>query len=152
MSYPHTFLWLHVHCKKRLPIFPSPAGMSLTKLSLAGKQFNYSRPGESLTTFFYSVYSSASVYLICLHKTKPLHLHKRRRAWQHGCFEIEYLATVHIPGQGEFGNLFLQCIAPHLYIWSVCIKLSHARDNHVCFEIESLATVHWLCHHCWASL
>ncbi len=24
------------HCKKRLPVFPSPAGMSLTKLSLAG--------------------------------------------------------------------------------------------------------------------
>jgi hypothetical protein len=27
---------LKVHCKKRLPIFPSQAGMSLTKLSLAG--------------------------------------------------------------------------------------------------------------------
>jgi hypothetical protein len=26
-----------VHCKKSLSIFPSPAGMSLTKLSLAGK-------------------------------------------------------------------------------------------------------------------
>jgi hypothetical protein len=25
-----------VHCKKRLSIFPSPAGMSLTKLSLVG--------------------------------------------------------------------------------------------------------------------
>jgi hypothetical protein len=25
-----------VHCKKRLSIFPSPAGVSLTKLSLAG--------------------------------------------------------------------------------------------------------------------
>jgi hypothetical protein len=25
-----------LHCKKRLAIFPSPAGMSLTKLSLAG--------------------------------------------------------------------------------------------------------------------
>jgi hypothetical protein len=25
-----------MHCKKRLAIFPSPAGMSLTKLSLAG--------------------------------------------------------------------------------------------------------------------
>ncbi len=24
------------HCKKRLAVFPSPAGMSLTKLSLAG--------------------------------------------------------------------------------------------------------------------
>jgi hypothetical protein len=26
-----------VHCKKRLAVFPSPAGMSLTKLSLARK-------------------------------------------------------------------------------------------------------------------
>ncbi len=25
-----------VHCEKRFPIFPSPAGMSLTKLSLDG--------------------------------------------------------------------------------------------------------------------
>ncbi len=34
------------HCKKELAIFPSPAGMSLTKLSLAGKKLNYSRPGR----------------------------------------------------------------------------------------------------------
>ncbi len=26
-----------LHCKKELAVFPSPAGMSLTKLSLAGK-------------------------------------------------------------------------------------------------------------------
>ena len=35
------------HCKKRLAIFPSPAGMSLTKLSLAGKSL----------TFFFAVRS-----------------------------------------------------------------------------------------------
>ncbi len=28
--------WYSLHCKKRLAIFPSPAGMSLTKLSLGG--------------------------------------------------------------------------------------------------------------------
>jgi hypothetical protein len=28
-----------LHCKKRLSIFPSPAGMSLTKLSLTAKLF-----------------------------------------------------------------------------------------------------------------
>jgi hypothetical protein len=28
------------HCKNSLAIFPSPAGMSLTKLSLAGKNEN----------------------------------------------------------------------------------------------------------------
>ncbi len=55
-----------VHCKKELAIFPSPAGMSPTKLSLAGKKLNYSRPGRvwSVTsrlrtgkrlTLFYSV-------------------------------------------------------------------------------------------------
>ncbi len=35
-----------VHCKEELAIFPSPAGMSLTKLSLGGKKLNYSRPGR----------------------------------------------------------------------------------------------------------
>jgi hypothetical protein len=29
----------NIHCKKRLSCFPSPAGMSLTKLSLAGNNF-----------------------------------------------------------------------------------------------------------------
>ncbi len=33
-----------VHCRKRLPIFPSPAGMSLAKLSLVGK--NLINPGQ----------------------------------------------------------------------------------------------------------
>ncbi len=42
-----------LHCKKRLAIFPSPAGMSLTKISLAGnnqiiprEQLNFSPPGR----------------------------------------------------------------------------------------------------------
>ncbi len=35
-----------IHCKKELAIFPSPAGMSLTKLYLGGKKLNYSRPGR----------------------------------------------------------------------------------------------------------
>ncbi len=59
-------LFLTIHCKKELAIFPSPAGMSLTKLSLVGKKLNYSRPGRvcSVTsrlgtgkrpTLFYSV-------------------------------------------------------------------------------------------------
>jgi hypothetical protein len=30
------FFAMKIHCKKRLAVFPSPAGMSLTKLSLAG--------------------------------------------------------------------------------------------------------------------
>jgi hypothetical protein len=39
-------LFIPVHCKKELAIFPSPAGMSLTKLSLGGKKLNFSRPGR----------------------------------------------------------------------------------------------------------
>jgi hypothetical protein len=35
-----------LHCKKELAIFPSPAGMSLTKLSLGGKKRNFSSPGR----------------------------------------------------------------------------------------------------------
>jgi hypothetical protein len=34
-----------VHCKKRLAVFPSPAGMSLTKLSWTGIIKKNSRPG-----------------------------------------------------------------------------------------------------------
>jgi hypothetical protein len=31
-----THFYNQIHCKKKLAIFPSPAGMSLTKLSLGG--------------------------------------------------------------------------------------------------------------------
>jgi hypothetical protein len=43
-----SFLAFHqqLHCKKELAIFPSPAWMSLTKLSLGGKKLNNSRPGR----------------------------------------------------------------------------------------------------------
>jgi hypothetical protein len=37
VMHPNTLLSvLTLHCKKRFAIFPSPAGMSLTKLSLGG--------------------------------------------------------------------------------------------------------------------
>ncbi len=36
----------NLHCKKRLAVFPSPAGMSLTKLSLAGNLQIISGQGE----------------------------------------------------------------------------------------------------------
>jgi hypothetical protein len=35
-----------VHCKKRLATFPSPAGMSLTKLSLRGNNLIFPTQGE----------------------------------------------------------------------------------------------------------
>jgi hypothetical protein len=50
-----------VHCKKRLAVFPSPAGMSLAKLSPAGNNSIIPGPGEfglgmgKPLTFFYSV-------------------------------------------------------------------------------------------------
>jgi hypothetical protein len=37
---------INLHRKKRLDIFQSPAGMSLTKLSLAGKNFIIPGQGE----------------------------------------------------------------------------------------------------------
>ncbi len=37
---------IHLHCKKSLAIFPSPAGMSLTKLSLAGNNLIIPGHGE----------------------------------------------------------------------------------------------------------
>ncbi len=36
----------HIHCKKMLSIFPSPAGMSCTKLSLAGNNLVIPGQGE----------------------------------------------------------------------------------------------------------
>ncbi len=60
-----------LHCKKRLTIFPSPAGMSLTKLYLVGNNIINSRPGrvwlvtsqlwaEKSQTFF-TVYGKAVI-------------------------------------------------------------------------------------------
>ena len=49
------------HCKRRLSGFPSPAGMSFTKLSLAGNKVPSPNPGrfgqnksKKLVNFFYS--------------------------------------------------------------------------------------------------
>ncbi len=43
--------WFQIlHCKQRLDTFPSPAGMSLTKLSLGGN--NWIIPGN-VTNLFY---------------------------------------------------------------------------------------------------
>jgi hypothetical protein len=39
-------LYIGLHCKKRLAVFPSPAGMSLTKLSLAGNNLIIPGQGE----------------------------------------------------------------------------------------------------------
>jgi hypothetical protein len=36
----------NMHCKKMVASFPSPAGMSLTKLSLAGNNLIIPRQGE----------------------------------------------------------------------------------------------------------
>ncbi len=62
-----------LHCKKRLAVFPSPAGMSLTKLSLAGNnliiptqgEFGKWHPGWGRKTanIFYSVQTVFIVFL-----------------------------------------------------------------------------------------
>jgi hypothetical protein len=43
---PVFFTHTNIHCKKRFAVFPSPSGMSQTKLSLAGN--NYIIPGQRL--------------------------------------------------------------------------------------------------------
>ncbi len=59
-----------VHCKKRLTIFPSRAGMSLTKLSLAGN--NVSIPGqESLVSDIQARdRKTANIFLQCGVRTR----------------------------------------------------------------------------------
>ncbi len=58
-----------LHCKKGLPIFPSPAGMSLTKLP-GREYFSYSRPVSDIPAgvgkignFFYSALKSCILIL-----------------------------------------------------------------------------------------
>jgi hypothetical protein len=43
---PLTKGWGVLHCKKRIAAFPSPAGMSLTKLSLARNNLIHTGQGE----------------------------------------------------------------------------------------------------------
>jgi hypothetical protein len=45
-----------IHLKKRLATFPSPAGMSLTKLSLDG----------NIANLFFTVYRKLALHIICL--------------------------------------------------------------------------------------
>jgi hypothetical protein len=64
---------LGMHCKKRFAIFPSPAGMSLTKLSLAGNNLIYPVQGEfglwhpswqgKIVNLFYSVVETGTARL-----------------------------------------------------------------------------------------
>jgi hypothetical protein len=49
------FLMHYIHCKKRLSFFPSPDGMLLTKLSLAGNNLIIRLGTEKTITFSYSV-------------------------------------------------------------------------------------------------
>jgi hypothetical protein len=73
-----------VHCKKRLAKLPSPAGMSLTKLSLGGNNLFFSRPER-----VWSVTSRLGT----------------------GKWLTLFDSVCHIPaGDGNVSNLFLQCI------------------------------------------
>jgi hypothetical protein len=51
---------MYVHCKKRWAIFPSPAGMSLTKLFLAGKNLINAN-------LFFTVYHCIRIYKLFFH-------------------------------------------------------------------------------------
>jgi hypothetical protein len=51
---------LFLHCKKRFAIFPSPAGMSLTKLSLAGNNLIKISLENDCTTQFWNLLTIAN--------------------------------------------------------------------------------------------
>ncbi len=53
-----------IHCKKRLSIFPSPAWMSLTKLSLAGNNIKV----HKIDNFFDSDFGICVISLLVMHK------------------------------------------------------------------------------------
>jgi hypothetical protein len=67
-----------VHCKKRLTIFPSPAGTLLTKLSLAGNDLFI--PGQNLVSDIptgncYLFYSVELIFCVSGHPGHPPHTH-----------------------------------------------------------------------------
>jgi len=51
-----------MHCKKSLAIFPSPAGMSLIKLSLAGNNLSSSSPRKQRWAIFISIILKQVIY------------------------------------------------------------------------------------------
>ncbi len=75
------FEYMYV-CKKRLSLFSSPAGMSLTKRSLAGNNLNYYRPGRvwlgtswlgtgnSVTFFTVYICKQSTYFKVCVGCTR----------------------------------------------------------------------------------
>ncbi len=56
-----------IHCKKRLAVFPSPAGMSLTELSLAGNNLIIPGQGEfGVSDIPAGEWKTAKVFLQCM--------------------------------------------------------------------------------------
>jgi hypothetical protein len=55
-----------IHCKKGLAVFPSPAGMSLTKLSLAGNNSIFPGQGEFVTDIPAGDVKTTNLFLQCI--------------------------------------------------------------------------------------
>jgi hypothetical protein len=112
---------LYLHCKKRFATFPSPAGMSLAKLSLG--IIKLFPPGKSLT-FFYSVgqykLSSSQPFLTYIElagRLQPLSHQKKyeegRSSWHPAC---------HMPRRRSPSAALLSCRLCFLPSWHTRLK------------------------------
>ncbi len=109
--------YTHLHCKKRLAVFPSPAGMSLHDQTLPGREYlNYSRPGRVWSvasllgtgkplTFCYSVcfkgpkqwYGIVMIYCGSGHRNR-VHILPKRTAHYHWVGQRQQLGeSLHLP-------------------------------------------------------
>jgi hypothetical protein len=82
-----------LHCKKRLPIFPSPAGMSPTKLSLAGNireslVSDIPAGDGKIGNLFYSIVVSKTY-----HKYQNTALRTAYRHWKEGGVSLNTLSA-----------------------------------------------------------
>jgi hypothetical protein len=75
-----SYCWLH--CKKRLAVFPYPAGMSITKLSLAGNKLIMGT-GKPFTLFTVYTESDNPKHLLNL-------IYFHRRDFNDGCLDKQY--------------------------------------------------------------
>ncbi len=124
-----------LHCKKRLAIFQSPAGMSLTKLSLAGNNLIMtlvtSRLGTGKSLTFFTVWSCMSQQILSY--CPP---HKRAKECKY-CLNSLELPELDYGEQAEKVSRSIRYLAVwrrHCSIWK-CLLHSHCS---VCYVSDQL--------------
>ncbi len=116
-----------VHCNKGLVVFPSPAGMSLTRLSRGGNNINYSRPGivwsvtsrlgtKKRLTLFSSVVGTVGAY------ESPTQLFENKEFFRLAClsFLLVCLSSVHFACPACRSNTFFLSAYTKMFACRMC--------------------------------